>query len=77
MVLGIFYQKKRKKQRKEDTRRKNKKINTKKPMVLNKKIPGKFRGRKNNYLDSFENIKETTARPAQIKHQPDQIAKSP
>lgn len=30
MVLGIFYQKKRKKQRKEDTRRKNKKINTKK-----------------------------------------------
>lgn len=46
-------------------------------MVLNKKILGKFRGRKNNYLDSFENIKETTARPAQIKHQPDQIAKSP
>lgn len=39
MVLGIFYQKKQKKQRKEDTRRKNKKINTKKPMVLNKKSP--------------------------------------
>lgn len=32
--------------------------------------------RNNNYLDSFENIKETTARPPQIKHQPDQIAKS-
>lgn len=30
----------------------------------------------NNYLDSLENIKETTARPPQIKHQPDQIAKS-
>lgn len=30
----------------------------------------------NNYLDSFENIKETTAKPPQIKHQPDQIAKS-
>ena len=29
-----------------------------------------------NYLDSFENIKETTARPPQIKHQADQNTRS-
>lgn len=32
--------------------------------------------RNNNYLDSFENIKETTARPPQIKHQADQNTRS-